>query len=210
MLSTLTSEQLLSIQQSHRFLQPLINDIKSLNMGINPSSRKIDLCKNRLQECLLDAFWESFNMAPTSQEYDIIMNKPEHDGIMLLLILCPFQPPQNIHDHRTWAIIGNIKNEEISTEWRYPHSSSHQQPQDLIPAKTTRLGPGDALSIQPETRHSISSGSPQHETAICLHLYGQDLRTTKRRIYLPKTNQSLPHPNDEFICYESLFQAVSD
>ena len=95
-------------------------------------------------------------------------------------------------------MIDSLVGHEINHIWRRVDDCTKPSYCELEYIEKVDLIPGSVYSQSRSAIHSIENPAPDERVAISLHVYGKDLRSTRRYIYLPEEKTAYLNPNDEF------------
>lgn len=166
---------------SFDFLQPVVKkilalDYSSSNLSANENLKRLmqDFCQQQppIPKTLFDC--------PPDQEIAHVLHQAKNNGLMISLIRWGHEVKEVVHNHLTWAVVGVLAGTEQHTAWH--RLDNQQQPghAHLKKHKTFLLQPGDVITMKKHDIHSVCNQTQNNGTAISLHVYGQDLRTTGR------------------------------
>jgi len=90
-----------------------------------------------------------------------------------------------IHDHLVWGLIGQLRGEEISTEYRLGPQGTPPQP-----GRRDRLRPGEVATISAATYdiHAVENAVPD-APSISIHCYGANIAAVRRHVFDPATGE---------------------
>lgn len=160
-----------------------------------------DKAKNLISKFINTPLWQKLSFAfPTykNKQYAVILNQPNTDQFMLLLaIWCPgISSP--IRNHNTWAMMGVLQGQEDNQLWSYDAST----PPYLTPIENNIMKKGNLQIMSERGIHSVKNCTKKQDFAASIHLYGSDLRNTRRQIFHKDSNITQPNPDTEFITLE--------
>ncbi len=167
---------------------------------LNATLDQLLAVKKRLEHTINQSIWQSleFNQ-PIEREYAVILNKPECDQIMVLLVLWPGDIRGQIHNHLTWAVVGVVRGIEESQLWTTSVEEGSSR-QTLVHHSNQVLNPGETCIMRDDfTIHNVNNLAPEGDFSCSLHIYGQDLRVVDRQIYDSSKKTFVNNPNTEFI-----------
>jgi predicted metal-dependent enzyme (double-stranded beta helix superfamily) len=83
-----------------------------------------------------------------------------------------------LHDHTVWGVVGIMRGEEISHDYRRSPDGG------LEHLRTTRLACGDVTSVGPETGDiHLVQNALQDRPSISIHVYGADIGRIQRHAF---------------------------
>jgi predicted metal-dependent enzyme (double-stranded beta helix superfamily) len=104
------------------------------------------------------------------------------------------------HNHGTWATIMLLTGREKNTLYLRDRKAKG----GLRRAGEKTLGPGDILTMRPDTMHVVECLGEEDTTG--LHVYGGDILTLERSMWHPKTLREQPL---DFAKYDALARIAS-
>jgi predicted metal-dependent enzyme (double-stranded beta helix superfamily) len=96
------------------------------------------------------------------------------------------------HNHGTWAIVAGVVGTERNTLWARVDDGSRRGYAELRRLEDRVLGPGDVLTLQPSSIHSVVNES--ESVTVSLHVYGTHVNHTSRFQFDPEK-----HTESEFV-----------
>ena len=94
------------------------------------------------------------------------------------------------HNHGTWAVIAGVVGLERNTLWTRIDDGSRQGYAELRRLEDHVLGPGDVMTLQPDTIHSVINEGDS--VTVSLHVYGKHVNHTKRSQFDPEHHRERP------------------
>jgi predicted metal-dependent enzyme (double-stranded beta helix superfamily) len=82
------------------------------------------------------------------------------------------------HNHGTWAVVAGVVGVERNTLWTRVDTGSRRGYAELQRLEERVLGPGDVLTLQPDSIHSVINESDT--VTVSLHVYGKHVNHTTR------------------------------
>src|SRR4051794_10863691 len=91
-----------------------------------------------------------------------------------------------IHDHLVWGLVGQLRGEEISTEYRLGAPGTPP-----VPGRRDRLRPGEVAMVSSATYdiHVVENAIPD-APSISIHCYGANIGTVRRHVFDPVTGEA--------------------
>lgn len=89
-----------------------------------------------------------------------------------------------IHDHMTWGVVGQLRGQEISTNYRYGRNGG------LEVSGEVRLEVGGTISFSPEFGDIHQVVNSSDDVAVSIHTYGANIGTLERHVYEAATGQA--------------------
>jgi predicted metal-dependent enzyme (double-stranded beta helix superfamily) len=94
------------------------------------------------------------------------------------------------HNHGTWAVVAGVVGTERNTLWTRVDDRSRPGHAELRKQGDRMLGPGDVLSLQPDSIHSVVNDT--ESVTVSLHVYGRHVNHTERSRFDPKEQTERP------------------
>src|SRR5262245_12864271 len=106
------------------------------------------------------------------------------------------------HNHGTWAVVAGVEGAERNTFWVRLDDGARPGYAEIRKQREQVLGPGDAVTFQPDTIHSVINETDR--VSLSLHVYGTHINHTHRfqfdpdrssaRAYMIKVDAPSGHP----------------
>jgi len=90
------------------------------------------------------------------------------------------------HNHGTWAVVAGVVGTERNTLWTRVDGGSRPGHAEIRRQKDRVLRPGDVLTFQPDTIHSVINDT--ESITVSLHVYGKHVNHTQRSQFDPEQN----------------------
>jgi predicted metal-dependent enzyme (double-stranded beta helix superfamily) len=94
------------------------------------------------------------------------------------------------HNHGTWAVVAGVVGAERNTLWTRIDDGSRRGYAELKKLEDHVLGPGEVLTLQPDTIHSVINDS--ESVTVSLHVYGMHVNHTERSQFDPERHTEKP------------------
>ncbi len=119
----------------------------------------------------------------------LLHEEPDHT---LAVNLVAWQPGREIvpHDHKTWAVVGNVVGIEKNNFWKRIDDGSKIGYAEIEKEKEVIVPAGELITFLPNDIHSVINLSDG--VAISLHVYGKNLNYTNRFQYDPDNKTAKP------------------
>ena len=88
------------------------------------------------------------------------------------------------HNHGTWAVLAGVIGAERNTLWTRLDDGSRPGYAELRRLEDRVLGPGDILTLQPSSIHSVINETAS--VTVSLHVYGRHVNHTERSQFDPE------------------------
>jgi predicted metal-dependent enzyme (double-stranded beta helix superfamily) len=90
------------------------------------------------------------------------------------------------HNHGTWAVVAGVVGTERNTLWTRIDDGLRRGYAELRRQEDRILGPGDVLTMQPDSIHSVINETGS--VTVSLHVYGKHVNHTDRSQFDPEQN----------------------
>ena len=90
-----------------------------------------------------------------------------------------------IHDHGCWGVVGQLRGQEVSTNYRYGKDGKLE----VSGVDTLEVGQTVAFSPEQGDIHAVVNSSA--DVAISIHTYGANIGTIERHVYDAATGEAL-------------------
>jgi predicted metal-dependent enzyme (double-stranded beta helix superfamily) len=119
----------------------------------------------------------------------VLHEEPDHT---LFVMAAAWLPGRGVapHNHGTWAVVAGVDGDERNFFWKRMDDGSRPGHARIEPRGDKVFGPGDVVTLLPDTIHSV-----RNETAavtVSLHVYGYNLNLARRSQFDPERNVELP------------------
>lgn len=94
------------------------------------------------------------------------------------------------HDHGTWAVLVGVVGAERNTLWARADDRSRPGYAELVKSEDRVLGPGDVLTLMPDSIHSVVNDTDS--ITISFHVYGRHVNHTERSQFDPDRHTEKP------------------
>lgn len=181
-------------------IQQLIGALTQLELATRNEQDAINAVIPHIEKLCSDSDWLPDDIrAPVHEETVHLLHVGDNDNTMILIDTWPGGNTRGcVHDHNTWSVIGCLIGHEANHVWQRLDDGSQHGYCELELANTIHLTPGQVCSHPDTAIHSVDNLAPAGEVSVSLHVYGKDLRTTHRHLYLPDRNIVRFNPNTEF------------
>jgi predicted metal-dependent enzyme (double-stranded beta helix superfamily) len=119
----------------------------------------------------------------------VLHEEPDHTLMVFAAAWLPGRgaPP---HNHGTWAVVAGVDGHERNTFWHRVDDGSRPGYAEIRKRDELMVGPGDVLTLMPDTIHSVVNESAQ--VTVSLHVYGYNLNLTNRSEFDPDLDLERP------------------
>ena len=119
----------------------------------------------------------------------VLHEEPDHTLLVFAAAWLPGRgsPP---HNHGTWAVVAGVDGLERNTLWNRVDNGSRPGLAQIRKGRETVVGPGDVLTLMPDSIHSVVNESAQ--VTVSLHVYGYNLNLTNRSEFDPERDLERP------------------
>jgi len=168
-------------------LVQFVNDLRALTLQ-SPDPRVIvDRVGPLARDLALARTW----LAPRHYECDagqgfgahLLHEEPDHTLAIFAGAWLPGRgaPP---HNHGTWAVVAGVEGTERNVFWTRVDDGSRPGRADIRRVGDRMLGPGDVVTFQPESIHSVVNATAL--VTVSLHVYGKHVNYTTRSQFDPE------------------------
>ena len=180
-------------------VQNFIRSLVQLELHMLGENEAIKAVTPHVKMLCEDPVWSCLDVPSCKKETIYLLYAGDDTNLMIFIGAWPSDGKNNhIHDHDTWSVIGSLVGHEINHIWRRVDDCTKPSYCELEYIEKVDLIPGSVYSQSCSAIHSIENPAPDEGVAISLHVYGKDLRSTRRYIYLPEEKTAYLNPNDEF------------
>jgi predicted metal-dependent enzyme (double-stranded beta helix superfamily) len=167
----------------------LVNDLKTITAEAHDPRVIVERVRPLVREFALSKTWlkaKHYECDP-GQGFGahLLHEEPDHTLAIFAGAWLPGRgaPP---HDHGTWAVVAGVVGAERNTLWSRVDDGSRPDYAEVRRLDDRMLGPGDVLTFQPDSIHSVSNDT--QSVTISLHVYGKHVNHNERSQFDPEQN----------------------
>ncbi|HEX5109678.1 MAG TPA: cupin domain-containing protein [Vicinamibacterales bacterium] len=168
-------------------IRHLVRELRAITAGTGDSRIIVERVRPLIREVAVSRRWlkaEHFACDPVQGfGAHLLHEQPDHTLAIFAGAWLPGRgaPP---HNHGTWAVVAGVVGSERNTLWTRIDDGSRRGHAELRRLEDCVLGPGDVLTLQPDTIHSVVNES--QSVTVSLHVYGTHVNHTERSQFDPE------------------------